>query len=209
MRHEVLLRLAIEGDLRFISHRDTVRMLERALVRSGLPLAYSKGFNPHIKLSLPLPRPVGIATEDDLVVLQLTEDCTPAEIESRLKPQMPAGARILEVVPLTAGSKPRLTSVSYELELEPEVAVDVPQAVDRFLESEAVVIEKRDRQGRPKGRLDLRPLVEDLRIQNNALLMITKFQDNRTAAPKDLITALSLPWDRLRHRIRRKKIGYQ
>ena len=90
----MLLRLAIEGDLRFISHRDTVRMLQRALARAALPVTYSPGFNPRMKLSLLVPRPVGMATEADLALMQLAEPLAAEEIQARLAPQMPKGARL-------------------------------------------------------------------------------------------------------------------
>ena len=38
MRYRVAIRFAIEGDLRFISHHDTVRLFERAIARAGLPV---------------------------------------------------------------------------------------------------------------------------------------------------------------------------
>ena len=38
--------------VRFVSHLDLQRALQRALRRSGLPLAYSQGFHPHPLVSL-------------------------------------------------------------------------------------------------------------------------------------------------------------
>ena len=97
--HDVMVILAIEADLRFISHRDTARLLERALMRSGLPVAYSEGFNPHMKRSLLLPRSVGMATCGDLAVVGLTQARTAEDIEAQLRPQMPTGARIVQALP--------------------------------------------------------------------------------------------------------------
>ena len=37
--------------LRHIGHLDIMRSTQRALRRSGLPVSYSKGFNPHILIS--------------------------------------------------------------------------------------------------------------------------------------------------------------
>lgn len=48
------------GLLVFISHLDLMRLFERAFARSGLPVSYSEGFNPHMRLSLPFPLPVGV-----------------------------------------------------------------------------------------------------------------------------------------------------
>ena len=41
--------------LRFIGHLDLMRTMQRALRRSHLPIKYSNGFNPHIRLSFAAP----------------------------------------------------------------------------------------------------------------------------------------------------------
>ena len=46
------LRYAKRGRLRFTSTRDFQRAFERALRRTGVPMAYSQGFNPHPRISL-------------------------------------------------------------------------------------------------------------------------------------------------------------
>ena len=67
IREKWAFEFSVTGDLRFISHRDTVRVFQRALARAALPVAYSEGFNPHPRLSLPLPRAVGVASEAELM----------------------------------------------------------------------------------------------------------------------------------------------
>ena len=165
-RHEVLLTFAIDGDLRFISHRDTVRMLTRALVRSGLPIAYSQGFNPHIKMALLLPRPVGLATDGDLAVVHLREPRDPNLIASQLRAELPEGACILGVQPLEDGRRPELASVTYELELGAEAGVPLPSIIRNFLDSNSVVIQRQDRLGQEKPPLDVRPLVQEIGFEN-------------------------------------------
>ena len=79
MTENVLLaiRFKVEGTLRFLSHAETVRLLERACVRAGLRLRYSEGFNPHPKLSLPLPRPVGVESDEELLCLWVEQEPLP------------------------------------------------------------------------------------------------------------------------------------
>ncbi len=209
IRQDVLLRLAVEGDLRFISHRDTVRMLERALARSALPVAHSQGFNPHAKLSLPVPRPVGVTAEDDVVVVQLTRLNSASDILARLQPQLPRGARIIEVIPLESGRRIQLRDVRYELELHPDDCARVAAKIREFLHAPAVVIARGKRKGKSEKLIDLRPFVENLRIAAGTLVMTLKFIDNHTAAPRDVLTALSVSWEQARHKVHRKKIGWQ
>ena len=75
----VLIKFSVRGSLRFLSHAETLRVFQRACVRAGIEIQYTEGFNPRPKLSLGLPRTVGVESEDDLVQLkvhsrQRTED---------------------------------------------------------------------------------------------------------------------------------------
>ena len=205
----MLLTFAVEGDLRFMSHRDTVRMLTRALARSGLPVAYSQGFNPHVKISLLLPRPVGLATDGDLAVVHLSEPSDPDDIASQLRAQLPEGACLCGVQSLENCRRPELVSVTYELEVGAEVSVDLPSLISDFLDSRSVIVQRQDRLGQKKPPLDIRPLVQEVGFENGTLTFLTRFLDNRTATPRDVLSALSLPWEDLRHKTRRRNIGWQ
>ncbi|MDL2324454.1 TIGR03936 family radical SAM-associated protein [Ruminococcaceae bacterium OttesenSCG-928-A16] len=46
------------GEAAYISHLDLQRVMARALRRSGIPVWYSQGFNPHIYISFALPLPL-------------------------------------------------------------------------------------------------------------------------------------------------------
>ena len=208
-RHAVLLTFAIDGDLRFISHRDTVRMMTRALARSGLPVAYSQGFNPRVKMALLLPRPVGLATDGDLAMVHLSEPHELDHIASQLRAQLPEDALLLEVQSLENCRRPELTSVTYELELGAEAGVNLQAAIRDFLDSDTVIIQRQDRLGQKKPPLDVRPLVQEVGFENGILTFLTRFLDNRTASPRDVLSVLSLPWEDLRHRTRRRNIGWQ
>ena len=51
------------GDMQFISHLDLQRFMKRAFVRSGLPIWFSEGFNPHPKMVFSTPLSIGIQSE--------------------------------------------------------------------------------------------------------------------------------------------------
>ncbi|TFH61435.1 MAG: DUF2344 domain-containing protein, partial [Candidatus Zixiibacteriota bacterium] len=38
--HRLALWFSVRGDLRFLSHRDTIRLWQRAFVRAGIPVCY-------------------------------------------------------------------------------------------------------------------------------------------------------------------------
>lgn len=95
----------IRGDLCVLSHRETMTMWARVLARSGLPVSYSAGFNPHPRLSLPLPRAVGVEGEGEVLWVQLERVCTPSETEGLVQ-KLPAGCAIRSIE-VPAGLRPR------------------------------------------------------------------------------------------------------
>ncbi|MBX5448366.1 MAG: DUF2344 domain-containing protein, partial [Acidothermus cellulolyticus] len=72
------VRWAKRGRLRFTSHRDFQRALERAVRRAGLPIAYSAGFTPHPRISYVGAAPTGAASEAEYVELALTAAVDPS-----------------------------------------------------------------------------------------------------------------------------------
>lgn len=77
------------GNARFISHLDLTRCLQRALKRSQLPVWHTEGFNPHPYVSLPLPLPLGQASEGEILDFRLTERVSCGEILKRLSDVLP------------------------------------------------------------------------------------------------------------------------
>ncbi len=59
-------------EVRFTSHLEIMRALERSLRRSGLPLAYSQGGTPHAKISSGPPLALGFTSAAEYVDLEFT-----------------------------------------------------------------------------------------------------------------------------------------
>jgi len=82
---------AVEDALKFLSHLDLVRLFHRALRRSGLPMAYSQGFNPHPRLSLAAPLPVGVTAGREYGEVVFTEPVAADHFLAAVSKQLPAG----------------------------------------------------------------------------------------------------------------------
>ena len=69
------IRIALKkGEaIKYVGHLDFGRAIERALRRAKLPVAYSVGFNPHMRLSFGPALGVGIASEAEYVDVEMTE----------------------------------------------------------------------------------------------------------------------------------------
>jgi radical SAM-linked protein len=96
------IRYAKRGRLRFTSHRDFARAFERAIRRSGLPIAFSAGFNPHPKVSYAGAAPTGVASEAEYLEIGLAQVRDPDAVRTALDEALPPGLDILEVVDAAA-----------------------------------------------------------------------------------------------------------
>jgi len=109
----------VEGDLRFLSHRNMMTLCERSAARAKLPIRFSEGFNPRPKLSLLLPRPVGVASRCELLIIEFDQDAaadlSESDPASRLSEQFPDGMKLIKVEPLPNKPKARVRAVTYEL----------------------------------------------------------------------------------------------
>src|SRR4051812_21924363 len=84
--------------MRFTSHRDVARALERALRRAGLPMAYSAGFSPHPKVSYAGAAPTGVSSEAEYFEIGLADPREPGQVRADLDAALPPGLDIVDVV---------------------------------------------------------------------------------------------------------------
>ena len=164
------VRFAKTGEMALLSHLDLVRMLERALRRSQLPVSFTGGFHPLPRLQLALALPLGAEADSDWLDLSFTEVVQPEQLMDRLAPLLPEGFSLLEAhgVPVKSPALSQmLQSAHWRLCLQPSGADPLPaerrcqEALGELLGAEALPLEELDRQGRRRRR-DLRPLLLDL-----------------------------------------------
>jgi hypothetical protein len=146
----LLVRFKIGGRLRFLSHAETLRVLQRACARAGVTIQHTQGFNPHPRMSLPLPRPVGVESDDELLCMRvlvrdascvmrrakeipnaiecvleaqnapITQDAIRNTIMARLSEQLPEGFELLSVNIAKADTSFVPSSATYVLPVRPQ-----------------------------------------------------------------------------------------
>jgi len=89
-----------QGDMKYTSHLDMVRLFKRAFRRSGIALAYSHGFNPHPRLSLCIPLSLGYTSLGELLEFETRQEWRTPEIGEKLGQQLPRGMAVLECLRL-------------------------------------------------------------------------------------------------------------
>ena len=172
------LRMTVAGDIRFLSHHDMMRLMVRIARRAGLPLRHTQGFNPHPVMSLPTPRSVGVASEDERLLLSLE---TPVEAEAMLDAlngQTVAGIKFTAAAEVVKGQCNVPAAVSYRLTLGAEETTPAAAAFEALLATEQWVVERTLKSKRNKRRtqdtkrtkqLDIRPGVREITLDASEL----------------------------------------
>lgn len=90
----VRLEFAKVGDMKYISHLDLVRLMERAARRARIPVAYSGGYNPHPKFFFASPLPVGMTGEREYLDVVLEKPMAPQAVVESLCACLPEGLEV-------------------------------------------------------------------------------------------------------------------
>lgn len=90
------------GRIRYTSHLDLVRAMQRAVRRSGIAVKYSEGFNPHMQMTFALPLSLGMESCCEAMDIKVEDETTDEEIVSRLNPVMPEGLHV------TSAAEPKM-----------------------------------------------------------------------------------------------------
>jgi radical SAM-linked protein len=137
------IRYAKRGRMRFASHRDVARAIERGVRKAGLPVAYSAGFSPHPRISYSGGAPTGAASEAEYLELAVTSQCEPDDVRRRLDAALPDGIDVIEVVEAAGKSgEAELAASEWEVILPGIPAGDAASAVRKFLASPSVEVER-------------------------------------------------------------------
>ena len=83
------------AEYKFLSHLDILRLMTRALSRSGIIVKYDKGFNPRPKISFSNPIPLGVESLAEYCDLVLEDDTSANEFTASVNLQLPEQVKII------------------------------------------------------------------------------------------------------------------
>lgn len=92
------IRYTKTKELKFISHLDTLRVMQRAISRLNLPICYSEGYNPHMKMSFGYPISLGVESVGEYFEIELKENIDPMIIATSLADSLPLNMKIVDCV---------------------------------------------------------------------------------------------------------------
>lgn len=195
--HRLRIKFSRGEPLKYLSHLDLMRLWERALRRAGISPAYSEGFSPHPRISMASPLAVGVTSRAEMMDIFTQSRISPGVFVERIKPQLPDGIEVLEVVPVNPHS-PSMQSclrfAEYILTVHSGMnAEEVEKAIKCLLEKEQLPWHH-SRDSSEKY-YDLRPLIDHLWLvekQENAarIGMRLRCDASGTGRPEQVARAL-------------------
>lgn len=155
-----LIRFGKQPRLRFISHLDLQRFFQRAVNRTGLPIAYSQGFNPHPVMSFGSALALGWTSEYEVIDIKLSVPMGRKRTEDAVRAALPEDLPVLEVRMVDdrhAAPMAQVKMSDYRVTLEGENAPAVIAQIPAFMARERVEAVKKTKSG--EKTIDARALV--------------------------------------------------
>lgn len=163
--------------------------MERIFRRAELCLGMSQGFHPKPRMSFPSALALGIAGRNEVMELELAEDCDDGELLERLSAATVPGLEFLRVEHIPEGvKKARIRSSSYEMEIPPPWIGQAEARAGELSAAESFPVE-RERGGKT---VDACRNLESLEVDGGRLRMRLVAIDRGGASPRDVLTAMGL-----------------
>ena len=141
-------------NLKYISHLDALRVMQRAIQRIGFPIGYSEGYNPHMKMSFGFPISLGIESVGEYFEIELTEDLDALEVGTILGDNLPLDMRVVDCVKDEGKESlmARTAYFDYDLLLEGLTSDydEVVKLVDRIMKDGIDYLKIRGKKKKPK-----------------------------------------------------------
>ncbi len=153
------IRFAKTGLLRWIGHRDLLRLWERMLRRTGLQVTMTTGFHPRARIAFPSALPLGVEGLEEVVEIELAESISAEALRQRLIDDDQPGLAIGQVVQTATNggngdgsayspglAKARHHSSEYEIEIPADfLLTEVDQAIQRLADMPVLTIVRKEK----------------------------------------------------------------
>ena len=228
----ITVNFKVGGLLKFLSHAQMLMVFQRACVRAGFNLKYSEGFNPRPRISLPLPRPVGIESDDELATFSLVSDYSDqqarnstkeAQIKTELSSQLPVGCELLSVCIDREKVHFQPSSAVYILILKEEneyLLKKLRNTAKELLDSESLVVSRpinmkssnhghTGREGAKSRDINVRDYLESIEFDDRKIMIKFRITPTGSLRIQEILDLLNLDIDKLAAPIKRTNVQWQ
>ncbi len=179
----VRIKFSKVGSLQFISHLDLNRTMKTVMIRAGIPIKYSEGFNPHPKMVFALPLSIGAESVTELLDFKITRPMPKSELIQRLNDAFPPEMRVLDAYAPSS----KFTSIRYaEYVLENDEDFSAEP-----LEQSEIALMKRTKSG--EKLTDIKPMIHSYKKEGNTLTCVLSASPEQYLNPDYIARVLGIP----------------
>lgn len=184
----MIVRFGKNPRLRFISHLDLQRFFQRALNRTGLPIAFSQGFNPHPVMAFASALALGWTSDYEVLDVRLSAPIGRKRAEDAMRAALPGDLPVIQVK-MVEDRLPSLMPMVYASEYRIDNSGVTEEMLADFRAQETVTAVRRTKSG--EREINIRPLAYDLRLDGDALIARLALTDKDTLKPDLLVKTLT------------------
>ncbi|MDR1641803.1 MAG: TIGR03936 family radical SAM-associated protein, partial [Clostridiales bacterium] len=156
------------GAMVFIGHLDLLKVLQRAVARANLPVAFSQGFNPHQEMSFALPLPLGMEGLGELVEIEFAQPLETDLVVSSLNKSLPSGLSFTDCRFMADGEKHSASLVA-AAEYELEANSQAEEKLAELMSKPEILVMKRTKKG--TSEVDIKPDIFSAMVSDGTLKM--------------------------------------
>lgn len=178
--------------LRHIGHLDIQRAFMRAFRRSGLPVSYSNGFNPHILVTFASALSVGAVGEREMMEVKLDTPVAMDVFVEKMNHALPQDLQLSSARELDdrhPALMATLCAAEYELTLLSSDAPAMLAAAEGFLAQETIAAQRKTKSGIKE--VDIRPLIQSFSVEDGTIRTVLTLTEAQACKPDMLVGALA------------------
>lgn len=206
-----------------LSHAEMSRVFQRACARAEIPVRYSEGFNPRPRLSLPLPRPVAVESDDELLVVRVRNPSTSRSVAGCEEPeaammralagQLPEGIEVFDVTLAASNASFGSSSAEYVLpirgiEKDPGLAAGLADEIARVMTREHCMVRRASADRRVVRDIDVRPFLLSVRLEAGKLIVQHTTGDAGSIRVGEILQLFSLRMEDMDGPIHRTRVAW-
>ncbi|MEQ8169976.1 MAG: TIGR03936 family radical SAM-associated protein, partial [Candidatus Eremiobacterota bacterium] len=192
--NKTLIRFNFEkiDKTKFISHLGLIRIIERAVRFTGLPVAFSQGFNPKPKIALGPPLSSGIESYSEWGDIVMSRTVDTEVFHKEINRFLPEGMKVLKcsIIPLKSPALNAIIKIGvYTIKCSGE-----KDKIEDFLKQDEILFKKVRKKGTKT--IDIKPLIKKLEITevNNdkiSMELWINMEEGGTIKPQEVIKVMN------------------
>ena len=188
---KILCKFTKLGYLKFISHLDLVDLFQRTLFQNKVDVKFSEGFNPHPRMSIAYPLPLGIESNSEYMEIYLNSEVDLDDFVNKMNERLPIGIKIVEAKYDDDESiSNKVKSVVYAFKLlntfyDKNKDIDLEKELNKINDMDNLEIERKRKKG--KKRIFVKENAKDylnrLELKDDAIYAYIKMSEQGSLKP--------------------------